>query len=232
MPGVRFCEVGASSEELFIRSDRTAAVIIEPLQAEGGVLPVSPDFLHRLRYLCDQQEALLIFDEVQVGLGRTGDLWAHQATGVEPDMMTLAKPLAGGLPMGAVLLRERVAETIHAGDHATTFGGGPLVATAALAVCRRIGDSDFLASVRRKGELLEKHLGALALRHKGIVGVRGKGLIWGMQLETPAAEVVSAALGEGLLLVSAGQHVLRIVPPLTITEDDLLKGLSIIERFI
>src|SRR5690606_7979555 len=116
-----------------VAPERTAAVIIEPLQGEGGVQPVDPEFLRALRALCDEVEALLIVDEVQVGLGRTGMLWAHEAADIAPDLMTLAKPLAGGLPMGAVLLTERVASEIQPGDHATTFGGGPLVASAALA---------------------------------------------------------------------------------------------------
>jgi acetylornithine/N-succinyldiaminopimelate aminotransferase len=230
LPGVHFCDVGAASGvEQTVTRARTAAVIIEPIQAEGGVLPVPPDFLAFLRDLCDREDVLLIFDEVQVGLGRTGTLWAHEATGVEPDLMTLAKPLAGGLPMGAVLLRERVAQAIQPGDHATTFGGGPLVASAALAVCRRLGETDFLAEVRQKGELVSELLGGLALRNDVIRGVRGAGLIWGIELSKPAGDVVSAALDAGLLLVAAGAQVVRIVPPLTISVEDLKAGVSILE---
>jgi acetylornithine/N-succinyldiaminopimelate aminotransferase len=230
MPGVRFGEVGAFDPlpEL-IRGDRTAAVIIEPIQAEGGVLPVSTPFLEALRDLCDREGVLLIFDEVQVGLGRTGTLWAHESTGVEPDMMTLAKPLAGGLPMGAVLLTEEVAQAIQPGDHATTFGGGPLVAQAALAVCGRIGDAGFLAEVRRKGDLVTERLGALALRREGVVAVRGAGLIWGVEIAGNASDVVAAALDARLLLCGAGQHVVRLVPPLTISDEELIDGLSILE---
>jgi len=230
MPGVRFVTVGRLDElEQALDRTRTAAVIIEPVQAEGGVLPVPADFLRALREACDRAEALLIFDEVQVGLGRTGTLWAHEAAGVEPDLMTLAKPLAGGLPMGAVLLTERVAAAIQPGDHATTFGGGPLVASAALAVCRRIGDSGFLREIRRKGELVSERLGAMALANDRVVAVRGGGLIWGIELSTPAADVVSAALDEKLLLVSAGPRVVRLVPPLNTPDDDLVRGLSILE---
>jgi predicted acetylornithine/succinylornithine family transaminase len=230
MPGVRFCEVGAIEEMAGVISGRrTAAVIIEPIQAEGGVLPVPAHFLQALREICDREGVLLIFDEVQVGLGRTGTLWAYEAAGVEPDLMTVAKPLAGGLPMGAVLLREHVAQAIQPGDHATTFGGGPLVAAAALAVCRRIGDESFLAEIRRKGELLAELLGGLALRRDSIVAVRGTGMIWGIQLSTPAAPVVAAALEAGLLLVSAGPDVVRIVPPLTTSDAELIHGLSILE---
>ncbi|MGI9180831.1 MAG: aspartate aminotransferase family protein [Longimicrobiaceae bacterium] len=230
MPGVRFCEIGDTTEvDELIRPDRTAAVIIEPIQVEGGVLPVPTQFLRTLRYLCDESEALLIFDEVQVGLGRTGTLWAHEPSGVTPDLMTLAKPLAGGLPMGAVLLSERVAAAIQPGDHATTFGGGPLVASAALAVCRRIGDPGFLAEVQKKGALLANRLCALALRREQVRAVRGVGMVWGVELSTPAAEVVARALEAGLLLCTAGPQVVRILPPLTATEEELIRGLEMLE---
>ncbi|CAN5804853.1 aspartate aminotransferase family protein [soil metagenome] len=230
MPGVRFCEIGDTAEvDELIRPDRTAAVIIEPIQVEGGVLPVPTQFLRTLRYLCDESEALLIFDEVQVGLGRTGTLWAHEPSGVTPDLMTLAKPLAGGLPMGAVLLSERVAAAIQPGDHATTFGGGPLVASAALAVCRRIGDPAFLAEVQKKGALLANRLCARALRREQVRAVRGVGMVWGVELSTPAAEVVARALEAGLLLCTAGPQVVRILPPLTATEEELIRGLEMLE---
>ncbi len=229
MPGVEFGVVGDTRAlDHLVRSERTAAVIIEPIQAEGGVLPVAPEFLRAIREKCDREGVLLIFDEVQVGLGRTGTLWAHEATGVEPDMMTLAKPLAGGLPMGAVLLKEEVAQTIQPGDHATTFGGGPLVASAALAVCRKVADPAFLGEVRRKGELVAELLGGLALRCDRISTIRGAGLIWGIELTTPAGEVVGAALDAGLLLVAAGPNVVRIVPPLNISDEDIRDGLSIL----
>src|SRR5687767_115419 len=150
MPGVRFCDIGDVEEaSRLIRLERTAAVIVEPIQGEGGVKPVPAQFLRSLRLLCDEAEAALIFDEIQVGLGRTGTFWAHESTGVTPDLLTVAKPLAGGLPMAAVLLTERIAQAVQPGDHATTFGGGPLVASAALAVCRKIGDPAFLAEVQR-----------------------------------------------------------------------------------
>ena len=233
LPGIRFCEVGSlDAVAQTVTRERTAAVIIEPIQAEGGVLPIPADFLAGLRELCVRENVLLIFDEVQVGLGRTGTLWAYEASGVEPDMMTVAKPLAGGLPMGAVLLRERVAETIQPGDHATTFGGGPLVASAALAVCDRIGDPAFLREVRSKGEFVAQALGALALRRGVIRSVRGTGLIWGIELTLTAGEVVSAALEQGLLLVGAGPNVVRLLPPLTVTLDELKGGLSILEKVL
>lgn len=230
MPGVHFCEVGNVDQlDRLVDRDRTAAVIIEPLQAEGGILPLPPGFLKHLRMLCDERDALLIFDEVQVGLGRTGWLWAHEEMDVIPDLMTIAKPLAGGLPMGAVLLTEEVAQEVQPGDHATTFGGGPLVASAALAVCRKVGAPEFLAEVRGKGEQLAERLGAMALRRESIVSVRGTGLIWGIEVTMPAADVVAGALDARLLLCGAGPNVVRIVPPLTISVEDLFRGLTILE---
>lgn len=193
---------------------------------------MDPEFLSALRALCDEVEALLIVDEVQVGLGRTGDLWAHEAAGVLPDLMSLAKPLAGGLPMGAVLLTERVAGAIRPGDHATTFGGGPLVASAALAVCRRVGEPAFLAEVRRKGEIVAERLQRLVESHPNVTAARGAGLIQGLVTDGPAGDVVARALEEHLLLVSAGANVVRIVPPLTISDEDLERGLSILESVL
>jgi len=233
MPGVRFCEVGDVAEaERCIRGGRVAAVIVEPIQAEGGVTPVPAAFLKALRLLCDEADALLIFDEVQVGLGRTGTLWAHEAAGVTPDLMTLAKPLAGGLPMGAVLMTERVAAAIQPGDHGTTFGGGPLVASAALATCRRIGDPAFLAEVRRKAGELADRLGSLSLRHAGVSAVRGAGMIWGVEVTGSAADVVARALDAGLLLCTAGPNVVRILPPLTASDDELRRGTDLLDEVL
>jgi predicted acetylornithine/succinylornithine family transaminase len=233
MPGVHFLEPGdVEGLELQVNAERTAAVIIEPIQAEGGVHPVPAEFLARVREVCDREGVLLIFDEVQVGLGRTGLLWAHEATGVTPDIMTLAKPIAGGLPMGAILLTERVAASIRPGDHATTFGGGPLVASAALAVCNRIGDPEFLAEVRRKGDLVERELGALAMRRDDVVGIRGSGLIWGIETREDASPVVNAAFEAGLLLVGAGPKVIRVLPPLVIRDEELRAGLAILARVL
>jgi acetylornithine/N-succinyldiaminopimelate aminotransferase len=232
MPGVRFGEIGdVAGADRLIRRDRTAAVIVEPIQAEGGVLPVPPAFLKALRYLCDEAGALLILDEVQCGLGRTGNLWAHQSAGITPDVMTLAKPLAGGLPMGAVLMTEAVAQALKPGDHGTTFGGGVLVASAALAACRKIGAEPFLAEVRRKGTLVADLLGALALSRPSVRAVRGAGLIWGIEVDD-AAGIVARALDAGLLLCSAGADVVRLLPPLVIGDDELRRGIAVLEEAI
>jgi predicted acetylornithine/succinylornithine family transaminase len=233
MPGVHFAAVGdVEGVRALLAGGRVAAVLIEPIQAEGGVLPVSDEFLRALRALCDEAGALLVFDEVQVGLGRTGKLWAHEHAGVAPDLMTIAKPLAGGLPMGAVLLTERVAAALQPGDHGTTFGGGPLVAAAALAACRRIGDPAFLAEVARKAHLLANWLGALALRNPGVREVRGAGMIWGVEVEGAAADVVARALDAGLLLCTAGTNVVRILPPLVASDDELRRGIDLLDEVL
>ena len=233
MPGVRFCDVGDVAElKRLIRADRTAAVIIEPIQGEGGVKPIPSQFLRTVRLLCDEADALLIFDEIQVGLGRTGTFWAHESTGVTPDLLTVAKPLAGGLPMAAVLLNDRVASAVQPGDHATTFGGGPLVASAALAVCRKIGDPAFLAEVQRKGELLAERLGTLGMRNDGVVAIRGMGMIWGIEIQGAAAEVMARALAAGLIVITAGPNVIRLVPPLTVSDEELVEGLTILEQVL
>ncbi|HEX7119675.1 MAG TPA: acetylornithine/succinylornithine family transaminase [Longimicrobiales bacterium] len=228
MPGVRFVEPGdeAAAREA-IRPESTAAVIVEPVQGEGGVRPLDAAYLRRLRALADEAGAALIFDEVQCGLGRTGHLFAHEAAGVEPDLLTLAKPLAGGLPMGAVLLAGRVADAIRPGDHATTFGGGPLVSAVALAVVRRIAEPAFLEAVRARGERVREVLEPRVGRG-GVMAVRGRGLMWGIELEGAAAPVVAAAMERGLLVLTAGERVVRLLPPLTIDAAELEEGLSVL----
>jgi predicted acetylornithine/succinylornithine family transaminase len=229
MPGVHFAEVGdVDGVRALLQTGRVAAVIIEPVQAEGGVRMVAPGFLQALRALCTEHGALLMLDEVQTGLGRTGTLWAHEAAGITPDVMTLAKPLAGGLPMGAVLVTETVAAALKPGDHGSTFGGGTLVASAALATCRKIGAEPFMADVRRRSELLADLLGALALRRPGIRQVRGAGLMWGIETDD-AAGIVGRALKAGLLLCTAGPDVVRLLPPLVIGDDELRQGIAILE---
>jgi acetylornithine/N-succinyldiaminopimelate aminotransferase len=234
MGGVRFCDTGdVDGVRAAIRADRTAAVLIEPIQAEGGVLPVDPAFIALLRELCDDAGALLVFDEVQVGLGRTGKLWAHEHAGVAPDVMTLAKPLAGGLPMGAVLLTERVAAEIRPGDHATTFGGGPLVASVALAVCEAVGSPDLLRAVTELGRTLGDRLATFARGSERVRAVRGLGLIRGVELDgVTAAEVGARALDLGLLVCGAGPDVVRIVPPLTISAEELEHGVGLLEEAV
>jgi len=230
VPGIRIVDPDHQAElERAITPQRTAAVIVEPVQGEGGVNTLPDELLHDLREMCTDAGAALIFDEIQCGLGRTGTLFAYEQTGVIPDMVTLAKGLGGGLPMGAVLVNESVAAAIQPGDHATTFGGGPFVASLALAQLGVLSEPEFLKEVREKGEWLGARLAALASRHETAVAVRGRGLMWGIELQDAAQPVVERALERGLLVISAGPNVIRLLPPLTITQDELTRGVDVLE---
>jgi acetylornithine/succinyldiaminopimelate/putrescine aminotransferase len=231
MPGVHWATLeDIASVEAVCDPERTAAVVIEPVQGEGGVRPVSADFLRQLRSLCDARGVALIFDEIQCGLGRTGDLFAHEASGITPDLLVLAKPLAGGLPVGAVVVAPHIAETIRPGDHGTTFGGGPLVMSVARAVLCTVSDPDFLAGVRERTTLLTNALDEMCARQPRARSVRGRGLMQGVLIDEPAGPLVAAAREEGLLICSAGAGVLRLLPPLNIPIADLLEGVARLER--
>jgi acetylornithine/N-succinyldiaminopimelate aminotransferase len=193
-------------------TDRTCAVFIEPVQGEGGIHPATPEFLAALRARCDEVGALLVYDEVQAGLGRTGDLWAHTASGITPDIMTLAKPLAGGMPIGAILVTERVGAVMSYGDHGSTFAGGPLITAVANYVFDRINTPEFLNHVKEVGGYFMERLSEINSPH--IVEVRGRGLMIGVEMDFDVNKLVDAGLGEGLLLVNAGTNVIRFVPPL------------------
>ena len=232
LAGVQILPLGDREAAALAIGDRTAAVIIEPVQGEGGVRPVATEFLAFLRERCDAVGSALIFDEVQCGLGRTGTLFAAEQAGVVPDIYTLAKPLAGGLPMGAILASDKVAAALAPGDHATTFGGGPLVATVALDVLKTVADPDFLADVRAKGQALGARLQVLAQQSPRVQEARGRGLMWGLELNEPAAPVIAAARERHLLVLSAGANVIRIVPPLTISREELERGVTILAEVL
>ncbi|RIK48100.1 MAG: aspartate aminotransferase family protein [Chloroflexi bacterium] len=219
MPGVRFAEFNDLESARAQMDEGVCAIIVEPVQGEGGIYPATREFLQGLRDLADQYDALLIFDEVQCGVGRTGHLWAYQGYGVEPDILTSAKPLAGGLPIGAILMRQKVADAMHKGDHASTFAGGPVTTHVAEYVVQRVSDPDFLAAVQAKGKLLKELLEELNSPH--IVEVRGQGLMVGMELDIDTGPIVAEGYKQGLILVNAGPNVLRFVPPLTISEDEI-----------
>jgi predicted acetylornithine/succinylornithine family transaminase len=228
--GVSIAERDLESLAEVLSSETVAALVLEPIQGEGGVRVFDPGYLRELRSLTRERRIALIFDEIQCGLGRTGQLFAHEVAGVTPDLMTLAKPIAGGLPMGAVLLTEEVATAIQPGDHGTTFGGGPFVSSVALHVLERVSQPEFLESVRRGGAWLGERLRDMAVRTTRIRDVRGTGFIWGLDVHKPAPEVIARARDEGLLLVGAGDYTLRILPPLVATQADLEEGLGRLER--
>jgi acetylornithine/N-succinyldiaminopimelate aminotransferase len=200
-------------------TSKTAAVIIEPVQGEGGIRPASNEFLQALRRFCDERGALLIFDQVQCGMGRTGTLWSSEPSGVTPDLQTLAKPLAGGLPIGAILTTEKVASHIHPGDHGTTFGGGALITTVARYVLDRISQPDFLANVRETGEYLKERL--QEINSPLIKEVRGRGLMVGLELTIDVSPIIEMGYEHGLLLVNAGTDTIRFVPPLIAQKADV-----------
>ena len=207
----------------------TAGALVEPVQGEGGIRPASLDFLRGLRAACDEFGILLGLDEVQCGMGRTGKLFAHEWAGIEPDVLSSAKGIAGGFPMGAILAKEHVAKALKAGTHGTTFGGNPLACAAANAVMDVILAPGFLDGVQRKGQLLWDKLGAVVADYPSVVSeVRGAGLILGLKCEVPNGEVQEAMLAEGLLAVAAGDNVLRLVPPLVITDADIDDAVAMI----
>ena len=233
VPGIRIVprEEWAAVDRA-VSASRTAAVIVEPVQGEGGVRPLDAEWLGFVRELCDSRGVAVIFDEVQCGLGRTGTLFAYEQTGVVPDILTLAKPLAGGLPMGAALVTSAVAAALKPGDHSTTFGGGPLVASVALDVVRTIADPALLADVRRKGEWMGARLERLVSVISRVKAVRGRGLLWGIELSEPAAPFVAAARERGLLVLTAGPDVIRLIPPLVITDPELERGVAMLEEVL
>ena len=230
--GVSICERDLNELDSALDEETVAALIVEPIQGEGGVRVLDSEFLQRLRTITEKRQIALIFDEIQCGLGRTGHLFAYENIGVTPDMLTLAKPMAGGLPMGAVLVTEEIGSTIQPGDHGTTFGGSPLVAAVANHVVDRLSDPSLLKSVRENGEWLGQQLAAIARRSGKVRAVRGTGFIWGLDVVDSANDIVKHGWEEGLLTLTAGEHTLRILPPLVMSREDLQRGVTIIERII
>jgi predicted acetylornithine/succinylornithine family transaminase len=211
--------------------DQTAAVLLEPIQGEGGVRPATQEFIAGARELCDKHGVLLIFDEVQCGMGRTGSLFACQHYDVVPDAMSMAKALGNGFPIGAFAVQRQWEDVLTPGTHATTFGGTPLACAAALAVVETM-DDDFLANVRQSAEHFTAGLQSMADKYPKIKEVRGVGLLIGMLVDGTAAPVVNAAAEKGLLILSAGADVVRFLPPLTATTAELDEALSIIDAAI
>ena len=219
MPGVTLATYNDLESAAGAITDKTAAVFVEPVQGEGGVNPATAEFLQGLRKLCDERGALLVFDQVQCGLGRTGDLFSHQFSGIEPDIVTLAKSLGGGLPIGAALVNEKVAAVMKPGDHGSTFAGGLVVTKAAQVVVNRISQPEFLAHVTETGEYLRDQLRKIESSH--IVEVRGRGLMCAMELDVEVKPIIEAGYKEGLFIVNAGANVLRFVPPLVIEKSHI-----------
>jgi acetylornithine/N-succinyldiaminopimelate aminotransferase len=208
-------------------TDRTAAILIEPVQGEGGIRPVPDQCLKGLRDLCDETGALLVFDEVQCGMGRTGKLFAHEWAGVTPDIMMVAKGIGGGFPLGAVLATEAAASGMTAGTHGSTYGGNPLACAVGARVMEIVADPAFLDAVNRKAGMLRQKLEGLVAGHPDVFeGVRGSGLMLGLKCRAVNTDVVKAGYGAGVLTVAAADNVVRILPPLTITEDEIAEAVA------
>ena len=231
-PGISIFERDLKELDAALNADTVAAVIVEPIQGEGGVRVIDHGFLRELRAVTASRNIALIFDEIQCGLGRTGSLFAYEQTGVVPDMITLAKPLAGGLPMGAVLMTDSIASAMQYGDHGTTFGGGPFVSSVALHVLDRLSEPALLAHVRETGAWFGHELGEIAHRTSRIRQVRGTGFIWGLDVMGTASHVVSEAQANGLLVLTAGEYTVRLLPPLVATKEELARGLQILEEVL
>jgi len=209
---------------------QTAAIMMEPVQGEGGIIPADADYLRQVRQLCDEKNILLLFDEVQCGMGRTGTFYAWQSYDVVPDAMSLAKALGNGFPIGAFIVRRPYAEVLQLGMHASTFGGSPLACAAALAVIEYIDSHNVLQNCREMGEYLTAKLNKLAEKHPQIQGVRSRGLMLGVVLDRPAGKLLPLLKEKGLLALSAGENVLRLLPALTVTRQEADEAIAIIDQ--
>jgi acetylornithine/N-succinyldiaminopimelate aminotransferase len=233
MPDVRFARFNDATSLEEVMSDDVCAVIIEPVQGEGGLQVADEAFLQRVRHLCDQHHALLITDEIQCGMGRTGTLWAHTPYHIQPDIMAIAKPLAAGLPIGALLLSQQVADAIQPGDHGTTFGGGPLTTAVAQVVLQRINTPQFLEHVGQMSSYLDEALhDFMAQRPDTVRELRGRGLMRGLCIAGSAADVRMKAHELGLLVAIAGDDVVRLLPPLIIEPQHVDEAIDRLSQII
>jgi acetylornithine/N-succinyldiaminopimelate aminotransferase len=213
-------------------NDNTCAIVLEPIFGEGGIFECSVEFLQECRTLADRHKAALIFDEIQCGLGRTGTMFAFQSFGVTPDIVAIAKPIAAGLPLGAFLAKEEFANAIAAGQHGTTFGGGPLACRVALEFLAIVEDEKLLENVNKVGAYLQQELRAIAEKSPAAKEVRGRGFIQGINLEIPARPIVDAALAEGVLFNSTQDTVVRFLPPFLLEEKHVDKGIRVLKKLL
>ena len=227
LPNVRFAPMNAAALREAV-TDKTAAIILEPIQGEGGVRPLTQEFANAVSDICKRTGTLLIADEVQCGLGRTGQPFYFQKLGMNPDLVPVGKALAGGVPMGAALVKEDVAATLAFGDHGTTFGGNLLACRAAL-VCLDQLTAGLMDQVKKTGAYLEAKLREMQKKHPAIVEVRGAGLMWGLELNVDAAPVHEAAIRQGVLVNRTAGKVIRLLPPLVITEAELDRALGLLD---
>jgi acetylornithine aminotransferase/acetylornithine/N-succinyldiaminopimelate aminotransferase len=228
VPGFRYAEFGDIESLKSQATDAACAVLVEPIQGEGGVRMATPEYFRALRAFCDEKGLLLIFDEVQTGLGRTGKLFAYQHCGIEPDVMTLAKALASGLPVGALIAKEDVAQAFEPGDHASTFGGAPFVAAAAKATLTTILAEGFLEEAAKKGAYFLAQLKKLQKRFPLVTEVRGLGMMIALDLDQPAKPIVLKCVEKGLLINAVQDRTLRLLPPLNVKRGEIREALGIL----
>ena len=231
LPGFVQVPVGDFDAVRATASESGAAIIVEPVQGEGGIVPMPDEFLKALRQVCDDTGMLLILDEVQCGMGRSGRLFAHERSGIAPDVMMIAKGIGGGFPLGAVLATEDAASGMTVGTHGSTYGGSPLAMAVGNAVMKTVADKAFLAEVNRKAGLLRQKLEGLVAEHSDVFeGVRGEGLMLGIKCRVPNADVVKAGFDAGIITVPAGDNVVRLLPPLTIGDEEIAEAMSRLDR--
>lgn len=231
LPRIRYAAFNDFDSVLAQVNDDTCAIMVEPIQGEGGIIPAASEFLKALRTLCDERHILLMFDEVQCGMGRSGQPFAWQTYGVKPDVMTLAKALAGGVPAGAMVACGVAADILQPGDHAATFGGNLLAMSGACVMLERLAEGGLCEHIRSTSAYFIDALRGLQAKYPSLaVDVRGRGLMLGVQLTVPPRVVVDAAMERGLLVASAGYDVLRFVPPLTVTTDEIDRALAILDE--
>ncbi|WP_304942662.1 aspartate aminotransferase family protein [Vallitalea guaymasensis] len=228
LPGVKYAEFNniESLEEAI--DDNTCAVLLEPIQGEGGIRPANKEYLKQVREICDKNNLVLIFDEVQCGIGRTGEIFAYGLYDVKPDIVALAKGLGGGVPIGAVIANEKVAEGFCPGDHASTFGGNPLVCTAAKVVLEEISNEGILDNIKIQGNYLTKKLNELKDKYDLITDVRGHGLMLGMEMNIPVKDIIKKCMEKRLLLVGSGERIIRFVPPFIVKKEDIDSAVSVL----
>ncbi|MCL2051299.1 MAG: aspartate aminotransferase family protein [Lachnospiraceae bacterium] len=230
---IKFADLNDFASVLSLVSKDTCAIILETVQAEGGIYPAEQEFLKKIRALCDEKDILLILDEIQCGVGRTGTMFAYEQYGIKPDILTCAKALGGGFPVGAFLLSERVAaNSLKPGDHGSTYGGNPLGAAAINAVLDLFAENNVIDQVRQSALYLEQNLDSLAAENDTIVSRRGMGLLQGLECRGPVGEIILRALDKGLVLINAGPNVIRFVPPLIISKAQIDEMMAILKSVI
>jgi len=232
LTGFRYVPFGDPEEVAKAINERTCAVMVEPIQGEGGINVPAPDYLRELRRICDDHNLLLILDEVQCGMGRTGRLFAYQHSGIEPDVMTLAKALGAGFPIGAMLATNDAAQVFGPGSHASTFGGNPLAARAAIAALQAIDTEDVLGNCKKMGEYVRQRLDKLRENHKSIRDIRNVGLMVGVELHDVVSEVIHQCQQKGILVGPAGEKTLRLTPPLIVTKPDIDRLMEVLDEVL